>query len=166
MRFPHIRFAIYAGSLAMACIRSGGQSQATHSPVPQTCHGSPQELSGGALHILRVKVISSSATDGTYADGGYGQGEFDSVKLLEVIKSPVPWSRGHIFRVHPFSGERKGETNYAPERLLAGKEYLIVYTYYLDHEPRGEADLIGLTRCGVHEDTPEDRQKLLSSYAR
>jgi len=164
MSFSHIRLVVYAGSLAIACIRSGGQGDATISPVPQTCQRAPKELRGGAIHILRVRVLSSRATDGTYADQGYGQGEFDSVKLLEVVKSPIPWNLGHVFRVHPFPGERKGEANYAPEHLQVGKEYLIVYTYHLDHGPRDESNLIGLTRCAVHESSSEDRQRLLSSY--
>jgi hypothetical protein len=128
----------------------------------EVCHSTPSKLEGGAIHILLVEVLSSQPTDGTYADEGYGQGEFDTVRLIEVVKSPIRWKRGLVFRVHPFSGELKKGRNLAPEHLLAGKRYYLVYTYYLDEEPHGESDLIGLTRCSVHDDTPAARRLLLS----
>jgi hypothetical protein len=137
-------------------------------PVPrqtakgaEVCHTAPKKLEGGAIHILRVEVLSSQPTDGTFADEGYGQGEFDTVRLLEVVKSPIIWNRGHVFRVHPFSGKLSEGQNLAPEHLLVGKRYYIVYTYYLDEEPHGDSDLIGLTRCSVHEDGTTDRKQLI-----
>ncbi len=38
----------------------------------EVCHTAPQKLEGGAIHILRVEVLSSGPTDGTYANDGYG----------------------------------------------------------------------------------------------
>gem|GEM_PF-2116407 len=52
------------------------------------------------------------------------------MRLLDVIRSPIHWTPGHIFRVHPFSGELKARTNNVPEHLIAGEEYLIDYTYH------------------------------------
>jgi hypothetical protein len=43
-----------------------------------------------------------------------------------------------------------------------GKRYYLVYTYHLDAEPHGDSDLIGLTRCSVHEDSTTDRKQLNS----
>ncbi len=60
---------------------------------------------------------------------------------------------GLVFRVHPFQGKHSELENLAPEHLTAGKRYYLVYTYHLDEEPHGDSDLIGLTRCAVHEDT-------------
>lgn len=108
------------------------------------CQTAPEKLEDGAIHILRVEVLSSGPTDGTYADEGYGQGEFDRVRLLEVVKSPIRWKRGLVFRVHPFSGKINEERNLAPEHLIVGKRYYLAYTYYLDEEPHGDSDLIGL----------------------
>lgn len=132
----------------------------------EVCHTAPEKLLGGDIHILRIEVLSSSPTDGTYADEGYGQGEFDRVKLIEVVKSPITWDQGLIFRVHPFQGKLGEGQNLAPEHLEPGKRYYFVYTYYLDEEPYGESDLIGLTRCSVHEDTMAARQRLLSELGR
>jgi hypothetical protein len=103
----------------------------------------------------------SQPTDGTYSDKGYSQGEFDTVKLLEVLKSPIHWKSGHIFRVHPFPGRRTEQDDFLPEHLAMGNTYYVLYTYFLDKEPKGEHDLIGLTRCGVFEDTPAIRGQLL-----
>ena len=128
----------------------------------EECHTAPERLEGGAIHILRIEVLSTQPTDGTYADEGYGQGEFDTVRLLEVVRSPIQWKRGLIFRVHPFSGERNEQQNLAPEHLTIGKHYYLVYTYHLDEEPHGDSDLIGLTRCGIHDDTATAREQLLS----
>jgi hypothetical protein len=132
----------------------------------EVCHTAPQKLEGGAIHILHVEALSSRPTDGTYANDGYGQGEFDAVRLLEVVKSPIGWTRGLVFRVHPFSGKLNAEQNLAPEHLTVGKRYYLVYTYHLDEEPHGDSDLIGLTRCSVHEDTLMDRKQLLSELTR
>jgi hypothetical protein len=130
------------------------------------CHTMPTKLKGGAIHILRVKALSSQPTDGTYADEGYGQGEFDTVRLVEAVKSQIHWKRGLVFRVHPFPGMLNEQQNFAPEHLVKGKQYYIVYVYYLDDEPHGDSDLIGLTRCSVHEDTLSVRKQLLSDLSR
>jgi hypothetical protein len=108
-----------------------------------------------------VEALSTQPTDGTYADEGDGQGEFETVKLLEVLKSPIHWKSEYIFRVHPFPGKHTGQDNFSPEHLTIGKQYYIVYTYYLDKELMKESDLLGLTRCGVLEDTPAVRVQLL-----
>ena len=129
--------------------------------IPELCRTLPTKLEYGAIHILRVKVLSSQPTDGTYADEGYGQGEFDTVKLLEVLRSPIHWTPGLVFRVHPFPGSER--ENSAPEHLIIGKQYFLIYTYYLYQEPHGNSDLIGLTRCGFHEDTPASRKLILDA---
>jgi hypothetical protein len=131
--------------------------------TPAACNSAPAKLQGGSVHLLRVEVLSSRPTDGTYSDDGFGQGEFDTVRLVEVIRSPIRWSPGLVFRVHPFQGKRSEAELLAPEHLTAGKRYLLVYTYHLDKVPHGDSDLIGLTRCGVHDDTPAAKRELLRS---
>lgn len=46
---------------------------------------------------------------------------------------------------------------------MIGKSYFLLYGYYLEKEPTGDSDLIGLTRCGVFEDTPVIRMQLADS---
>jgi len=133
---------------------------------PETCRTAPTKLEGGAIHFLRVEVLSSRPTDGTYSDEGYGQGEFDTVRLFDVVSSPIQWKPGLVFRVHPFQGKRSEREDFAPERMIAGKRYYLVYTYHLDEEPHGDTDLIGLTRCGVHEDTAVARRQILQTLNR
>lgn len=136
-------------------------SENTNAGSPQQCSATPTELGHDAVHILLVKALSTAPTDGTYADEGYGQGEFETVRLVEVLKSTVRWKPEHVFRLHPFPGTLNEHDNFAPEHLTVGKRYYIIYTYFLDKEPDGDNDLIGLTRCGVLEDTPEVRGQLL-----
>jgi hypothetical protein len=131
------------------------------SATPESCRIAPSELGPSAIDILRVQALATQPTDGTYSDEGYGQGEFDTVKVLEVLKSPFLWEPSHVFRVHPFPGKRTEQDNLSPEHLVVGKTYILLYTYFLDKEPEGEHDLIGLTRCGVLEDTPAMRRELL-----
>jgi hypothetical protein len=133
----------------------------TRAGSPQPCSATPTELGRHAAHILLVKALSAEPTDGTYADEGYGQGEFETVKLVEVLKSTIRWKPGHVFRVHPFPGTLNEHDNFAPEHLAVGKRYYVIYTYFLDKEPDGNNDLIGLTRCGVLEDMPRVREQLL-----
>jgi len=128
---------------------------------PQPCRTTPTELGRNAAHILLVKALSTEPTDGTYADEGYGQGEFETVELAEVLKSTIRWKPGHVFRVHPFPGTLNEHDNLAPEHLAVGRRYYVIYTYFLDKEPDGDNDLIGLTRCGVLEDMPGVREQLL-----
>jgi hypothetical protein len=137
------------------------QSVQEKSTDPETCQTAPAKLEGGSIHFLRVEALSSRPTDGTYSDEGYGQGEFDTVRLMDVVSSPVRWKPGVVFRVHPFQGKRSDKENLAPEHMTAGKRYYLVYTYHLDEYPHGDSDLIGLTRCGVHEATPATRRELL-----
>jgi hypothetical protein len=131
------------------------------SATPEPCSLAPRELGRDAIDILRVEALATQPTDGTYSDEGYGQGEFDTVKLLEVLKSPIHWKSGHVFRVHPFPGRRTEQDDFSPEHLAVGNTYYLLYSYFLDNEPHGEHDLIGLTRCGVFEDTPAIRGQLL-----
>lgn len=133
---------------------------------PESCRTAPTKLEHGSIHMLRVEVLSSQSTDGSYTDEGYGQGEFDTVRLLEVVRSPIHWKPGIVFRIHPFPGRRNEREDFSPEHLTVGKRYYLVYTYYLDEEPHGDTDLIGLTRCGVHEDTAAARRELLKALAR
>jgi hypothetical protein len=132
---------------------------------PEPCHIAPGQLGRDAIDILRVEALTTHPTDGTYADEGYGQGEFQTVRLIEVMKSPVRWTPGHIFWIHPFPGRHTEQHNFAPEQLKIGKTYYLLYTYYLDKEPNGESELIGLGRCGVLEDTPAISSQLHAGAA-
>lgn len=148
--------------ILLATLRPGfAQSVQVTAPTPANCHSAPAKLQGGSIHLLRVEVLSSRPTDGTYSNEGFGQGEFDTVRLVNVVSSPIRWSPGLVFRVHPFQGKRSQTDLLAPEHLIAGKRYLLAYTYHLDEAPHGDSDLIGLTRCGVHDDTPEAERELL-----
>ena len=137
------------------------QSVQANAPTSRSCQNGPAKLQGGAIHILRVEVLSSKPSDGTYSDEGFGQGEFDTVRLVEVVSSPIRWKPGLIFRVHPYQGKRTETEFLAPEHLTTGKRYYLVYTYHLDRNPHGDSDLIGLTRCGVHDDTSTARKEAL-----
>jgi hypothetical protein len=161
------RLLIVLTILSPAAVRAA-QEQTSNQALagPETCHAAPTKLEHGAIHVLRVKVLSSQSTDGTYADEGYGQGEFDTVRLIKVIRSPIRWTPGLVFRIHPFPGKSNEGQNFAPEHLVIGKRYYLAYTYYLEKEPHGDSDLIGLTRCGVHEDTPVARKELLDALRR
>ena len=142
------------------------QSVPGKTAASEPCRTAPAKLEGGAIHLLRVEVLASRPTDGTYSDEGYGQGEFDTVKLIDVVRSPIHWKPGLVFRIHPFQGKRSETEDFAPEHLIAGKRYYLAYTYHLDEEPHGDSDLIGLTRCGVHDDTVTARRELLQSLSR
>lgn len=161
MKTPLVRVMLFTLA-GLALVGSGESKMTGQAPdSPRKCHGMPARLEHGAIHILHVEVLASKPTDGTYADDGYGQGEFDTVTLLDVLASPIQWKRGLIFRVHPFSGAKDEQVNFAPEHLTVGKRYYLAYTYSLEEEPHGDSNLIGLTRCGVQEDTQAARKQLL-----
>jgi hypothetical protein len=142
------------GSTTSTRLRSGS---------PEPCHSATKEVARDAINILRVEALTTQPTDGTYADEGYGQGEFQTVKLIEVLKSPVQWTAGHIFWIHPFPGKHTDQDNFAPEHLNISKTYYLLYSYYLDQEPSGESELMGLDRCGVLADTSEVRAQLIDA---
>ena|ERR1017187_4814216 len=147
--------------LATVCSEATGQPHPIERKMegPDAC-SLPKLAPGSVLHIFRVRAISTGPTDGTYADFGLGQGEFVTVQLLSTLVSPIHLKRGAIFRIHPFPGA-VDETGTVPaEHLIAGETYLIVFPYYLRHTPRKPNDLIGLTRCGVVQDSPENRKRL------
>jgi len=127
---------------------------------PEVC-SLPKLGPGFVLHVFRVRALATGPTDGTYADSGKGQGEFVTVQLLTTLVSPVNLRRNSKFRIHAFPGAIDDAGSPPAERLLVGKTYLIVTPYYLRRTPKRE-DVIGLTRCGVLEDTPENVVRLLS----
>lgn len=131
------------------------------SAAPEPCPIEPKDLAHDSNDILYVEALSSQPTDGTYADDGYGQGEFETVRLLEVLKSQVRWEPGHVFWVHPFPGKQNENEAFEPEHLGIGRRYYLLYIYHLDKQPEGISELIGLARCGVLEDKPGVRTQLL-----
>jgi hypothetical protein len=144
----------------LMCGHAAGQALVLERKMegPDVC-SLPKLAPGYVLHVFRVRAISSGPTDGTYSDFGEGQGEFVTVQLLNVLVSPVHLKHT-IFRIHPFPGAIDETGIVPPEHLITGKTYLIVFPYHLRHTPRKPQDLIGLTRCGVVEDTPENSKRL------
>ncbi|MGA8940053.1 MAG: hypothetical protein WB439_12910, partial [Acidobacteriaceae bacterium] len=125
---------------------------------PNVC-SLPHLFAGSVLHIFRVKALSIHATDGTYSDFGKGQGEVATVRLLTTLVSPEHLKRGVIFQLHPFPGAVDEFGSSEPDHLLVGRNYLVVYPFAMPRELK-PTDVLGLTRCGLIEDSPSNASHL------
>ncbi|SEG61287.1 hypothetical protein SAMN05421819_3795 [Bryocella elongata] len=110
------------------------------------------------MHLLRVVAISVAPTDGTYTDFGRGQGEFVRVRLEAVLFSPERIGKTRTFTIHPYPGD----STFPPEMLKPGYSYLVVYPFSLGFARHEPIDTIGLTRCGVLEDTLANERRVLA----
>jgi len=142
-------------------------------PVPPTaCRVPVWALGRDAITILEVQALSASQKESSSYDGSTY--EEDKVALDGVIKGKAPWKPGTMLRANPYSGDSVNPPFTAPEHLLPDHRYLALIVDRIseldaDYHPPPEALAarpgVNLDRCGVLDDTPENRLELQKGIA-
>jgi hypothetical protein len=133
--------------------------------APQSCRTPLWAIGRDAAEILEVKTISSERIKSE--DSGY---EKARVKLKSLLKGNVAWPPGTMLEVYPYVGDLNNEPTLAPEELNTGQTYLLILYAPLDYHkgPRPEHESntteLSLDRCGVFDDTPQDRVQLSKGF--
>jgi hypothetical protein len=135
--------------------------------LPKPCDIPVWALGRDAASILAVNVLSMSEVKNQYDGSLYEKAE---VRLTEILKGKTPWNAGTILVAYPYSGERINPPLNPPEVLVPGRRYLALVLYSFnpnrwdnDPTPPGTIDGvpgISLERCGVVDDTPQNRLEL------
>jgi hypothetical protein len=87
--------------------------------------------------------------------------EVNLAKITSALKGPS-WRSGLVLDVSPFPDDPADPAMAIRERLVPGKRYLLIYEDAFDHPP---VPWLKLDRCGVQEDTPENRSELEKGFA-
>ena len=128
-------------------------------------------LGRDAISVFSIEVLSSATETYKYSGLPY---EKAKVRLLEILKGSVSWARGATLIVQPYSGDQINPPFDPPEHLVLGKHYLLLVKYHLEdldrNHPPSPPDLIDglpgirLDRCGVLDDTPQNRAELARGF--
>jgi hypothetical protein len=143
--------------------------QQSKSMLPQPCDIPLWALARDSGTVLVVDDISVSQVESD--DYKY---ELAKAQLVTLLKGTPHWPVGSKLNIHVFGGRMNFLPFQLAEHLAPGKRYLIlpsetVYgapTRYSrpDDDPSDDPQ-IGLPRCGVWEDTPENRRELEKGFA-
>jgi hypothetical protein len=122
-------------------------------------------LGRDAISIFSVEALSASMGKDSYDGSPYEKAQAD---LVETIKGTAPWPAGTILTAYPYSGDFINPPFDPPETLTPGKRYLALlnhafHEFDFDRTPPGLIDGvpgIRLERCGILEDTPQNRLEL------
>jgi hypothetical protein len=142
-------------------------------PEPPSAYDIPVwALGRDAIVVLSVDVLSSATERYKYNGAPY---ERAKVRLHRILKGAVSLANGATLIVQPYSGEQINPPLDPPEHLETGKHYLLLVNYHLEdldrNHPPVQPELIDglsgirLDRCGVLDDTPENRAELARGFA-
>jgi hypothetical protein len=90
-----------------------------------------------------------------------GLHEVDQAKIISTLKGS-PWRNGLVLDVFPYPQESNDPAMSIREHLTPGKSYLLIYEDQFADPP---GPWLTLPRCGVQEDTPENRRELEKGFA-
>lgn len=131
-----------------------------------TCQVPVTALARDAIAVLSVDALSSSAKKDSFEGIPF---EEDRVRLTGILKGSAPWAAGALLNAEPYSGDPMNPPFSLPEHLTPGRHYLLVIVYrfpelepHYDPPPEEIAKGPGLSldRCGVLEDTPQNRRDI------
>ena len=137
---------------------------------PRPCEVPVWVLGRDAISVLSVDVLSSATGKGRYAES---LDEFAKVRLMEILKGKTPWSKSVSLLVNPYPGDQINPPLDPPEHLKPGNRYLLLVNYHLDDDDKNHPappELIDglpgirLERCGVLDDTTQNRAELFRGF--
>jgi hypothetical protein len=138
---------------------------------PRPCEVPVWALGRDAISVLSVDVLSSATGEGRYAGS---LDELARVRLVEILKGQAPWSRNVTLLANPYAGDQINPSLDPPEHLKPGNRYLLLVTYHLEDLDHNHLPVppelidglpgIRLDRCGVLDDTPQNRAELARGF--
>jgi hypothetical protein len=85
----------------------------------------------------------------------------DRARIISALKGS-PWRNGLVLDVYPYPQDQDDTAMSIREHLTPGKSYLLIFEDHFDDPP---GPWLTLDRCGVQEDTPENRRELETGFA-
>jgi hypothetical protein len=138
---------------------------------PRPCEVPVWALGRDAISVLSVDVLSSTTGEGRYTQS---PDQFAKVRLVAILKGEAPWSSNATLIANSYPGDQINPPLEPPEHLKTGNRYLLLVKYHLEdldqnHPPVPELidglPGIRLDRCGVLDDTPQNRAELARGFA-
>jgi len=118
-------------------------------------------VEGLSKRNVRVPGFSFVGATNTITNGPDIDKEEARVKILTPLKGAPPWTRGAVVLAYPYRG-----TTEVAEHLFPGKRYIV---FPVGDDRRDQVltkeSPIELDRCGVWEDTPENRREVEKGVA-
>ncbi|HXR39236.1 MAG TPA: hypothetical protein VN776_09085 [Terracidiphilus sp.] len=117
--------------------------------------------------IVKEPGFAFVGAKGTFENGRDFEKEEAQVKILTSLKGTPPWTKETVVLAYPYVGTNNvPATHEASEHLFPGKRYIVlpVGDDRRDQVLTKESP-IELDRCGVWEDTPENRRELEKGFA-
>jgi hypothetical protein len=126
---------------------------------------SVEGLSQRSVKVPRVAHVGVKNTFENGPDSGVEEAE---VKIVTASKGTCPWTKDSILLGYPYGGtESHLATDRDSEQLTTGRRYIV---FSIGDERRDQVlrkeSPIRLDRCGVWEDTPENRRELEKGFKR
>jgi hypothetical protein len=87
--------------------------------------------------------------------------EIDHVKIVSTLKGSA-WRDGFTLNASPYPDDPNDPAMAIREHLRPGKSYLLIFEDAFDDPPSPH---LNLDRCGVQDDTPENRRELEKGFA-
>ena len=145
-------------------------NEPTYSATPLPCRTPVWALGRDASAAIAVEALAV-----TQSQAGNDRSETASVRLVETLKGPALGPDDTQLVLHPYPGQAFNpsfESAEAPEHLMADKKYLIIVNGMLP-QVHGQSfshkfpapEKIELDRCGVLDDTSQNRLELQRGFA-
>lgn len=119
-------------------------------------------VEGLSNRIVKEPGFAFVGAKGTFENGPDLKKEEAKVRILAPLKGTPPWDRDAIVLAYAY----EGTDNKASEHLLPGSRYIV---FPIGDDRRDQVltreSPIELDRCGVWEDTPENRRELEKGFA-
>lgn len=118
-----------------------------------------------------ANAVIAVTTSGAFQQNEHGiQNEVADARYDEMLKGTVPYRIGSMVLIHAFSGSFDYPPLEQAEHIEPGKKYLLLVNTPMElpknsPEKDGALQQLMLERCGVFEDSPENRAALTKGFA-
>jgi hypothetical protein len=124
-------------------------------------------VEGVSKRIVKEAGFSFVGANGTFEKGPDFEKEKARVMILASLKGTPPWANEAVVLAYPYEGTNNvPATPDASEHLFPGRRYIV---FPIGDDRRDQVltseSPIELERCGVWEDTPENRRELEKGFA-
>jgi len=124
-------------------------------------------VEGLSTRIVKEPGFAFVEAKGTFENGPDFEKEEDKVRIMVPLKGTPPWAENTVVLAYPYEGiNNVPALNEASEHLFPGKRYIV---FPIGDDRRDQIltsdSPIELDRCGVWEDTPENRRELEKGLA-
>jgi len=141
------------------------QAPLTPATAPKPCDIPIWVIGRDAVSAFVVEAVPTADQERAAYQEEESEDDFESeaasVRIVQQLKGAYAWPPGAVVEANTFPGRRHIPPPELPEHLTKGKRYILLTS----GEDHGEAGALFADRCGVQEDTPENRRELEKGFA-